>query len=247
MLIVGMDSTAVSASVAVAVIDGNGLGPHALFTVKNRLTHSEILLPMLDDALRLFGAEPGDVSLLAVNVGPGSFTGVRIGVSTAKGLSRPGNIPCAPVSALEALSVNLNGFPGTVASLMDARRGQFYYALFKDGNRLTEDAAGSADEILDRLDGETWLVGDGAEPFLKAVSGKPEEKGLCLRLAPEAARYQNALTVALCGYRTHLAGKTVTGAELRPLYLRLPQAERERMERLEKENGNGGDEHGVRV
>ena len=234
MLILGLDSTAVSASAAIAETDGGALKTYAVFSVKNRMTHSETLLPMIDDALRVYGANIGDVGLLAVNVGPGSFTGVRIGVSTVKGLSYPGNIPCAPVSTLESLAMNLNGADGTVAALMDARRNQFYYALCRDGKRLTEDAAGSAEEIAGKLSGRVWLCGDGAGLFFenaRELAGKEVD----LRLAPETAREQNALSVALCGCRMHTEGKTVSGKDLRPVYLRMPQAERER---LARETGN---------
>ena len=235
MLMLGLDTTAVSASAAIADADDDGLKTYAVFSVKNKMTHSENLLPMIDDALRVYGADIGDVGLIAVNVGPGSFTGVRIGVSTAKGLAFPNQIPCAPVSTLEAIAENVKGLPGTVCSLMDARRSQFYYALFRDGERMTADAAGSVADILDRLppDGDIWLCGDGALMFAKLSAGSTEKRP---RLVPETCRDQNALATLLCGYRLFRTGKTVTGGELRPVYLRMPQAERERMEK-EKENG----------
>ena len=240
MLMLGLDTTAVSASAAIAEADDGGLKTYAVFSVKNKMTHSENLLPMIDDALRVYGAEIGDVGLIAVNVGPGSFTGVRIGVSTAKGLAFPKGIPCAPVSTLEAIAENVRGLPGTVCALMDARRSQFYYALFRDGERLTEDAAGSVPDILDRLppDGDVWLCGDGASAFAKNTETVLEKR---LRLTPETSRDQNALATLLCGYRLFRSGGAVTGGDLRPVYLRMPQAERERMEKgkeKEKEKGN---------
>ena len=235
MLILGLDSTAVSASAAVAEMDETGLHARCFFSVKNKLTHSENLLPMADHVLRIFGAELPDVGLFAVNAGPGSFTGVRIGVSTVKGLAFSGGAPCAAVSTLASIAENLRGTGGTVCALMDARRDQFYYALFRDGERLTEDAVASAEDILSRLKGDVWLCGDGAEPFArKAETGNADVR---FRLAPVLCREQNALSTAICGYRMFLEGRTVSARELRPVYLRVPQAERERM-RKEAEAAN---------
>lgn len=228
MLIAGLDSTAVTASATVADIGDDGeVRTYSLFTVKNKMTHSETLLPMLDNALKQFGAEIGDIGLFAVSAGPGSFTGVRIGVATVKGLATPGNIPCAGVSALEAIAENVGN--GYVCALMDARREQFYTALFKDGERLSGDKALSAEEIYKNLSGleNVTLCGDGAM-LLKRLC---KDKGAGFRLAPAASVDQNALSVAVCGWRMYKAGKTVTAAELKPVYLRIPQAERERLER----------------
>ena len=239
MLILGLDSTAVSASAAVAEIDDGGLRTYSVFSVKNKMTHSENLLPMVDDVLKTYGADIGDIGLMAVNAGPGSFTGVRIGVSTVKGLSFARDIPCAPVSTLESLAMNLRGADGTVAALMDARRNQFYYALFRNGVRLTDDRADGTETIAGMLEGRVWLCGDGAALFHeKAGLSSFLRSDADLRLAPYPARDQNALSVALCGYEMWKAGKTVSGKTLRPVYLRMPQAERERMEKLsEKQKG----------
>ncbi|PKM61504.1 MAG: tRNA (adenosine(37)-N6)-threonylcarbamoyltransferase complex dimerization subunit type 1 TsaB, partial [Firmicutes bacterium HGW-Firmicutes-21] len=131
MLVLGMDTTAVIASVAVAEID-DYIKTYSLFSLKNRLTHSENLMPMVEQVIELFGVKPSELALLAVSVGPGSFTGVRIGVSTVKGLSfaSGGGIPCVAVSTLEALAENLSQHTGIICPLMDARRQQFYNALF---------------------------------------------------------------------------------------------------------------------
>ena len=109
MLVLGMDTTAVTASVAIAEIDGT-LRTHGLFTIKNRLTHSENLMPMVKQTLELYGVKFSDISLIAVSAGPGSFTGVRIGVSTVKGLAfaSGGSTPCAAVSSLDSLAENLS-------------------------------------------------------------------------------------------------------------------------------------------
>ena len=226
MLILGMDSTAVTASVALAEVKDGELISHSVFTVKNKMTHSENLMPMVDHILQVYGAKVSDLELLAVNAGPGSFTGVRIGVATVKGLAFPKGLPCAPVSTLDSLAQNLEGVPGTVCALMDARRNQFYYAVFENGVRLTPDSCGSVEEIRDLLAGKhVTLCGDGALVFASHFDG-------CYTVANPVIREQNALSVALCGYRMFTEGKTVSGKELRPIYLRVPQAERERLERL---------------
>ena len=226
MLILGVDSTAVTASVAIAEVKEGKLLSYSLFTVKNKMTHSENLMPMVDHALQVYGAKASDLELLAVNAGPGSFTGVRIGVATVKGLAFPKSLPCAPVSTLDSLAQNLEGTPGTVCALMDARRNQFYYAVFENGVRLTPDSCGSAEEIAEQLAGKNvTLCGDGALVFASHFDGG-------YAVANPVIREQNALSVALCGYRMYMEGKTVSGKELRPIYLRVPQAERERLERL---------------
>ena len=104
MLILGMDSTAVTASVALAEVKDGALISHSVFTVKNKMTHSENLMPMVDHILQVYGAKVSDLELLAVNAGPGSFTGVRIGVATVKGLAFPNGLPCASVSTLDSLA-----------------------------------------------------------------------------------------------------------------------------------------------
>ncbi len=226
MLILGVDSTAVTASVSIAEVKEGELISHSLFTVKNKMTHSENLMPMIDHALQVYGAKASDLELLAVNAGPGSFTGVRIGVATVKGLAFPKSLPCAPVSTLDSLAQNLEGVPGTVCALMDARRNQFYYAIFENGLRLTPDSCGSAEEIAEQLAGkDVTLCGDGALVFASHAHGG-------YAVANPVIREQNALSVALCGYRMYMEGKAVSGKELRPVYLRVPQAERERLERL---------------
>ena len=131
MIILGVDTTAVIGSVAVCEIENKELKSHVVFTVKNKLTHSETLLPMIDGALKTYGIDIDKVDKFAVSVGPGSFTGVRIGVSTVKGLATKDNKPCAAVSTLEALCNSHKDFDGVICAVMDARRGQFYTALFK--------------------------------------------------------------------------------------------------------------------
>lgn len=226
MLIAALDSTAVTASCAVAEINDNKLITYSLFTVKNKLTHSEILLPLLENALKQYGASVGDIDLFAVSAGPGSFTGVRIGASTVKGLAFAKNTPCVAVSSLEAMAKNVGR--GYVLPVMDARRDQFYNAIFKDGQRVTEDSAKSFDEIFEEIKNlpDVTVCGDGMEKFVSmcgdAVNVFP---------ATYASADQNAISVAIIGYEKFMRGETVSAKELQPVYLRMPQAERERLEK----------------
>lgn len=226
MLIAALDSTAVTASAAIAEMNDGKLGRFSVFTVKNKLTHSEILLPLLEKALEQFGADIKDVDLFSVSAGPGSFTGVRIGAATIKGLAFTQNKPCASVSTLEALAKNVGR--GYICPVMDARRDQFYTALFNGSERICEDAALGVDEIYEKLKDlpEVTVCGDGAEKFIE-LCGNPDN----LILASAATRDQNALSVAVCGYEKYVNGQTVSAKELKPIYLRMPQAEREKLQK----------------
>ncbi|MBQ9847832.1 MAG: tRNA (adenosine(37)-N6)-threonylcarbamoyltransferase complex dimerization subunit type 1 TsaB [Clostridia bacterium] len=226
MLIAALDSTAVTATAAIAEINDGKLGGYALFTVKNKLTHSETLLPLLENAMKQYGVSPSDVDLYAVSAGPGSFTGVRIGAATVKGLAFTEKKPCVSVSALEAMARSVGR--GYVCPVMDARRDQFYTALFKDGKRITEDSALAAGDIISMLDGkgEITICGDGRDKFLSLC-----ENTVHIFPASDAATDQNALSVALCGYDAFVSGGAIAPEELKPVYLRMPQAERERIER----------------
>ena len=231
MLIAALDSTAVTGSACVAEINEGKLKTFSLFTVKNKLTHSEILLPLLENALSQYGASVSDIDLFAVSAGPGSFTGVRIGASTVKGLAFAQNKPCCAVSALEAMAKNVGR--GVVCPVMDARRDQFYTAIFKDGVRLLDDCALSFEEIKEKLSQypEVTVCGDGMEKFLSLCEGEAN-----LFPASYACADQNALSVALCGYEKLARDEAISAKELQPIYLRMPQAEREKLEREKKAN-----------
>ena len=229
MLILALDSTAVAASVALCR-DGY---PLAAFHLNNGNTHSETLLPMVEAVLATTHTAVEDVDLFACSVGPGSFTGVRIGVATVKGLAFGRNKPCAAVSTLEALAENLVPFDGLICPVMNARRGQVYNALFRVENgvlkRLTPDRALSITELEHELAarGEPFaLCGDGAEV---TASGFRE---LCPTAISSLLNDQNAVSVAKCALCAYQNGATVSDAALSPVYLRLPQAERERLERM---------------
>ena len=230
MIILAFDGTAKCASCAV-LRDEVCLGE---YNIDNGLTQSELLLPMAENLMKSLKLEYSDVELFATSVGPGSFTGVRIGAALVKGLAFGRNIPCAEVSTLEALAENASGLRGIIVPAMDARRGQVYTAIFRcDGENLTrlcEDMAISITELGERLrefDEPIYITGDGYEVARKNMSAM----GLKLENTPVALRNESAASVAKVALRQYREGKTVSDVELSPTYLRLPQAERKRLER----------------
>ena len=230
MLILAFESSAKAASAAL-VKDGRLISQYSQCS---GLTHSRTLLPMGEDMLKNAELKLSDVDLIAVAHGPGSFTGIRIGVSMVKGLAWAADKPCVGVSTLEALAWHGLAAGGYVCPVMDARRNQVYNAIFKieDGRpvRVTEDrpiALAELAEEIRALDAPMFLVGDGAELTYKYLS----EQGLESRVAPENLRWQSAWGVAMA-----VQDKEPGDADaLLPVYLRLSQAERERNERLQRE------------
>ena len=203
-------------------------------------THSRTLMKLAQELLSACDLTAQDVDAVACAAGPGSFTGVRIGVAAAKGFAWGRDLPCVGVSTLEAMAQQARLFEGVVCCAMDARRAQVYNALFScEGGtltRLTDDSAISLEELAEMLKNEKKpkiIVGDGAQlcynTFSKLVSG-------CV-LAPEHIRMQRASGVALAARRLLLNGGSFDGATLQPNYLRLSQAERERNERLQRSKG----------
>ncbi len=231
MKILAFDGTAKAASVA--VLDGERVLGY--YTVDNGLTQSELLLPMAENLLKSLKLSFGDIEIYATSVGPGSFTGVRIGVSLIKGLAFGKDIPCVEVSTLEALAESLSALRGVIVPCMDARRQQVYSATFRsDGKnmtRLTEDRAIALSELGEELksfEGEDiYLVGDGYGVAKTAM----EKAGVVTMNTPELLILENAVSVARVAQRKYSAGEFVSDAALSPVYLRLPQAERERLER----------------
>ena len=228
MIILALDSGGASVSAAVTEDDR----PIAAFTALSVKKHSVTLLPMVDAVLDCAGKTVSDVDLFAVNVGPGSFTGVRIGVSLVKGLAYGTGKPVAAVSSLAALAENLRPYGGIVCPVMDARRGQFYNALFRDGERITPDRVISADELRRELlaypDAQIRLAGDGsdlARKLLPDVRFTPTDG-----LTEQSSAYSSALCALRAGAASYLTAETV-----QPVYLRMSQAERERKERIENE------------
>ncbi|MBQ7375800.1 MAG: tRNA (adenosine(37)-N6)-threonylcarbamoyltransferase complex dimerization subunit type 1 TsaB [Clostridia bacterium] len=228
MKILSVDSSATVASVALCE-NGRLL---AEYTLNNKNTHSETLLPMIESLISFFSMEVGDVDLFAVSTGPGSFTGVRIGTATVKGLAFASDKPCVGVSTLEAIAYNLRFHKGIVCPVMNARRSQVYTAIFRsDGEkleRLTEDLAISISELdgmLAEYDEETVLAGDGYDICVGVF-----EK-TTVRPVPERLRHQSAFSVAEAALAAYESGRYCSDAELGVEYLRPSQAERERAER----------------
>lgn len=229
--ILAIESSAVCASAAVSE---NGKTVSECF-VNAGLTHSQTLLPMVKSCLDTAKLTVDDVDVIAVAAGPGSFTGVRIGVATAKGLAFAGK-ECRAVSTLEGMAYNFFGVPCSVCCVMDARCHQVYTAAFACGEsvtRLCEDRAmliSELPDLLKNLKKPVYLLGDGADlcyNYLKSV-------GADVLLAPPHLKYQRASGVALAAEQA--AGQACDGDSLKPVYLRVPQAERE-LKKRQSEKG----------
>lgn len=229
MKILGVDSTATAASAAVYA-DGKIL---SLNFSNTGLTHSQTLLPMIDEALKSANVNINDIDVIAVSNGPGSFTGVRIGVSAVKGIAQPLGKKCIPVSTLEVIAKPLENTGCYAVAVMDARCNQVYTAQFDCNGgfkRVTDDAAITIDELAESLKGITQpivLIGDGT-----MVTYNKLKDVLPVSVAPLSIRFQSAANVALLANEN--LEKVIDANELLPNYLRLSQAERE----LKKKNNN---------
>ena len=226
MLILAFETSAKAASVA--LMQGEKIIGSCY--QNTGLTHSQTLMVMAEDLLKQCGFTPADVTHVAVAAGPGSFTGVRIGVAAAKGFAWGGETPCCGVSTLEAMALWLGRSDGYICACMDARRSQVYNAIFKAKNgeltRLCEDRAVSVEELckeLAALDAPVYLVGDGSLLVGKAFPAAV--------LPPEHRLHQRAEGVAIAAKAAIDRGETCDGNALTPNYLRLSQAERERLEK----------------
>ena len=230
MITLAIDSTAKLASVAVLEDDR----PLAYYTVDNGLTQSELLLPMVEDMLKNLKLTVAEVDLFAVSVGPGSFTGVRIGAALVKGLAFGRERGVVEVSTLDELAENLRGTNGLIVPVMDARRGQVYTASFRGTSdqlvRLCEDRAISIKELAEDIRNEKaiYLVGDGYGTVKAAL----DSMGIKTMHTPLLLRGESAVSVGMVAVRKYAQGLTVSDKELKPTYLRMPQAERERLERM---------------
>ncbi len=231
MKILSLDSTAVVSTVAIC--ENEKLLSE--FTLNNGNTHSETLLPMIESALKMLKMRVSDIDLFACSAGPGSFTGVRIGVATIKGLAFDSEKRCVGVSTLDALAHNLIGYNGILCPVMNARRGQVYNALYtcQDGEltRLVPDRAISVYELEEELtkyaDKDIYLSGDGYDIAVESFT-KVKVKN-----TPIKERYQSAYSVAQCALKISNTGYELSGdCELVPTYLRPCQAERERLEKM---------------
>ncbi|MBQ9929803.1 MAG: tRNA (adenosine(37)-N6)-threonylcarbamoyltransferase complex dimerization subunit type 1 TsaB [Oscillospiraceae bacterium] len=233
MLLLAFETSAKAASVA--LFDGEILLGESY--QNTGLTHSQTLLVMAQELLSQCGKTPADVQAVAVANGPGSFTGVRIGVAAAKGFAWGSDIPCYGVSTLEAMALGLGTYDGIVCPVMDARRSQVYNALFDARPsglvRTAPDRAISLAELGEELKNAKkpiFLVGDGSKLCYDTL--KDTVPGLVL--PPQHRMHQRALGVGLAALRKIAAGESGDGNALAPNYLRLSQAERERLERENK-------------
>jgi len=235
VLVLGINTATLACSVALAT-------PRQLlveYTQQIKKTHSEMLLPMIAAVLRDAGLSPEALGGVAVAAGPGSFTGVRIGVTTARALGQALDIPLAAVSTLEALSQQAPYFPGLISPVLDARRQQVYNAIFRGAGpepvKLAEERALSLAELLDGLQlySEPVLFVGDAVPVHREVLGKALGSRACF--LPHTANHSGAASVACLGLARLLAGRGVSYRELLPLYVRGSSAET-----AYRANGEGG-------
>ena len=233
MKLLALETTAKAASCAV-LQDGI---PLATAWQATGLTHSRTLLPMVEDMLKNSELSLSDLDAIAVAAGPGSFTGLRIGIAGVKGLAWAAEKPCIPVSTLEGMAWPLSHVDGIIVCAMDARRQQIYNAVFRAENgtltRLREDRAISLEDVAAELkdfDEPMTIVGDGAVLCFDYLTAQ----GIPCRLAPAHLRQQSAVGVGMAAAAMWPEG-AVSAQDLAPVYLRLSQAERERLARLSAE------------
>ncbi len=230
MLILGIDTCCMAATAA--LMDNMRLLAQTF--LNNKKTHSQKIMPQIDGLFRSIEKEPSDVDCFAVAVGPGSFTGVRIGVATVKAMAQVFKKPCVAVSTLHALANNVAVFDGIICPILDARRDQVYNGLFRGGktlDRIEDDRALEVASLLDELKTK-------GEPVLFCGDGVPVYRDVILKELGDnamfAQRMQNmnlGASVAELGFLAMERGETVSYNELIPQYVRLSQAERERLER----------------
>lgn len=218
MLIFGID-TCCSAATS-AIYDGEKL--LAQTVINHKKTHSQKIMPQVDQLFALSELSVSDIDAFAAAVGPGSFTGVRIGVATVKGMAQALNKPCIPVSTLEALAFPLSSFQGLVCPILDARRGQVYNAIFENGKRICPDRALALSELLSEIKGKRVIfLGDGIFPYRDEIlSVIPDAQ-----FAPEVIAMNLAGSVCQVAHEKYLKGEAVSANELVPSYVRLSQAE----------------------
>lgn len=232
MKILALESSGLVASVAIVSEDAL----LAEYTVNYKKTHSQTLLPMLDEIVKMVEMPLSEVDAIAISEGPGSFTGLRIGSATAKGLGLALNKPIVAVPTLDSLAYNLYGTDKLICPLMDARRNQVYTGLYEftssKFNVVKEQSAVAVDEIIseiNRLNKKVIYLGDGVEAYRQVLM---EKTRVDYDFAPFHLAKQRAATVGALGIIYYKSNKIQTAAEHEPIYLRLSQAERERAERL---------------
>lgn len=233
MTILSLDSTSVTASVAVTK-DGKTLAENF---INNGLTHSQTLMPLVEKTLSESNITLADIDLFAVTNGPGSFTGVRIGISCIKGMADVLNKKCVKASTLEAIAEPLKCTDAVVCAVMDARCNQVYTSLFDAGKRLCEDKAVLIDDLgekLKRYNKEIIFIGDGASLCYEKLNSSLKNSKLC----DEEIRFIHASSIGRIAEEKIKNGEEAVNSEnLVPFYLRLPQAQRELNNKLKnKEN-----------
>ena len=238
MKILAVECSAGPASAA--IMEDGKIISNAFCNVK--ITHSQTLVPMVECVLKAAGIELNEIDGFAVGAGPGSFTGIRIGISAIKGMAQAKKLPCAPVSTLRAMAENYIEYDCIVCGVMDARANQVYNAFFDitggKVRRICKDRAISIDDLSEEIKKisqnvkkRVIIVGDGTDVFFPAVKNIP-----CVIKSEEAKRYQNACGIATSSVDIFRTNNTVSPDELLPTYLRLPQAERELKKKRSGEN-----------
>ena len=218
MNILGIDSSGLVASVALQS-DDKLVGE---YTIHNKKTHSQTLLPMIHDMLEMADVSVKELDAIAIASGPGSFTGLRIGAATAKGLGGALSIPLIAVPTLEGLAYNLAGAEALVCPIMDARRQQAYYGIYDVSKEVP------VEQKAKETKREVIFLGDGVPVFQEKIK---QCEGLLCRFCADSVRYQRASSVTALGKKYYEQGRQMKAAEFAPMYLRLSQAERERMEK----------------
>lgn len=235
MKILAMDSSGLVATVAV-VEDGQTI---AEYTVNYKKTHSQTLLPMLDEVAQMIELDLDSVDAIAISGGPGSFTGLRIGSATAKGLGLALGKPLIEIPTVDGMAYNLYGNKGLICPIMDARRNQVYTGLYRfeqEFEVVEKQMAVALDELLAMLNsmGEAvTFLGDGVPVYEAQIKEKLQ---VPYSFAPAHLNRQRAAAVGTLAMEYYKEGRTVSAAEHGPDYLRMSQAERERAEREKKEH-----------
>ena len=234
MKLLALDSSGLVASVA--ILDGETLV--AEYTLNYKKTHSQTLLPMLDEIVKMTQTELSEVDAIAVAAGPGSFTGLRIGSATAKGLGLALNKPIISVPTLEGIACNFYGTDALICPMMDARRKQVYTGIYRYENHrlmtVKDQMAVGIEELLSMLNdmGEAvTFLGDGVPVFKNTIA---DMLTVPFSFAPAHLSRQRAGAVGALGILYYKEGRTETAAEHKPDYLRVSQAERERAQKLKK-------------
>lgn len=240
--ILAIDSSGLVATVA--VVCGDEL--IAEYTINYKKTHSQTLLPMLDEIKKMIELDLSSIDAIAVAAGPGSFTGLRIGSATAKGLGLALEKPLVGVPTVDGLAYNLYGTEKVICPIMDARRNQVYtgiYTFVREGEKyalkvLKEQCAVSIEEIIsciNEIGREVMFLGDGVPVFREIIG---EKMTVPYSFAPAHMNRQRGASVAMLGAEYYRQGKIQSAAEHEPEYLRMSQAERERMEKEGQTSGN---------